>query len=278
MDLKPFFSNWIVKNLLLALLFVIVLLTASSIVLGLFTRHGKEVPVPNLINMTVREASRVAASSGMRVVVSDSMYIQRMKPGTVYRQNPEFGAKVKKGRKIRLSINTMRPKMVPVPSLVGTPLRQAKAELQRSGLKLGKLIYVRDIATNNVIAQQRNGRNIPPGMEIPSGTSVDLVLGLNPADGMTAVPDLRGLQNQRAVDVLQESSFNVGRLVFDSTVKDYTDSVQAVVYSQNPGPKVLSMNPVNLSDTLINNFLSRGSEINLYLTTDQSKVNPNYAN
>ena len=88
----------------------------------------------------------------------------------------------------------------------------------------------------------------------------------------TFVPDLVGQQYQRAVDVLQESSLNVGRLVFDASVKDYADSTAAVVYSQNPGAYVPFVEPVTMRDTLVANSLRRGSSVTLYLTVDRTRI------
>ena len=38
-----------------------------------------------------------------------------------------------------------------MPNLVGLSMRQAIAELQSRGLVLGKLVYVEDLATTNVL-------------------------------------------------------------------------------------------------------------------------------
>ena len=52
-----------------------------------------------------------------------------MKRGAVFSQNPKPGSEVKKGRKVSLTINSVLPKKVTMPSLVGFSMRQAKAEL-----------------------------------------------------------------------------------------------------------------------------------------------------
>jgi len=162
-----------------------------------------------------------------------------------------------------------------MPSLVGTSLRQAKAELQRNGLRVGRLIYVRDLATNNVIAQQRFGREVAPGRDVPSGTAIDLVLGLSTTDEKTFVPDLTGQQYQRAVDAVLDNSLNIGRLVFDTTVRDYADTVGAFVYSQTPAAYRPFVDPETMRDTLVANSLRRGSEVTLYFTTDRNKLPAN---
>ena len=259
MNIKGFFSNWIVRNLLLAALAVLLFVLAANLFLSLVTQHGKEIIVPDFTNLTVREASRVASAAGVELAVSDSMYIRRMKPGAVYRQSPEAGEHVKEGRKIRLSINTLRPKQVPMPSLVGFSLRQAKAELLSKGLVLGRLVYRPDLATDNVLKQMLGGTEVLPGTEVESESAVDLILGLNPSDNTTYIPYLLGMKYLNAVDAVHDNSLNVDEVLFDNTVKDYADSLNAVVYLQEP-------------ESVEDSAFVKGTGLSLYLTTDVSKV------
>ncbi len=248
MNFKEFFSNWIVKNLLLAAAMVAVIVGIVSLILSLLTRHGQEIAVPDFSDMTPAEAQTVAAVSGLRVSVADSVYVKRMKPGAVYMQTPKAGSHVKKGRRIRLTVNTMQAKEVYMPSLVGVSLRQARAELLRNGLTLGKITYVRDIATNNVLRQQRYGFDIAPGTPVVSGTAINLVLGLGD-DDQTWIPDVTGKTYLQAVDILQDNSLNIGRVRYEAAVRDYADSAAAVVHSQNPASE----------------SVRKGTEVSLYL-------------
>lgn len=140
----------IFKHILLALGALLALVLVASLALGLITQHGKKIRVPDFSNMTAVEASRVAASANVRVLVSDSVYVRRLRPGAVYMQDPKAGSWVKKGRRVRLTTNTTVPKKVEMPSLVGCSLRQAKAELLRTGLSLGRISYVREIGRAHV--------------------------------------------------------------------------------------------------------------------------------
>ena len=257
MTIKQIWDNWIVRNLILAVAAVLVFVTLVSIFLSLGTQHGKEIEVPDFTNLTWSEARKVASDRGVRVILADSVYVKRLKPGVVYLQTPEAGAHVKRGRRIRLTTNTLVPKEVEMPSLVGYSMRQAKAELARHGLTLGRLIYTRDIATNSVLHQQRGGVDIKPGTVLASGTTINLVLGLNPSDNMTYVPKLIGKQYLPAVDQTLESSLNVGKLRFDETVRTYADSVSAFVYQQRPAAS---------------EKVRMGTEVTLSLTTDPAKV------
>lgn len=257
MSIKSFFSNWIVRNLLLAVLFVVVLITGVSLALKYGTRHNEEIVVPDFTNMTYQEAQSVGQAAGVTVLVTDSVYVRRMKPGAVYMQNPKAGSYVKEGRKVRLTTNTILPEEAFMPSLVGGSLKQAKAELLRSGLVLGRISYVPDIATNYVLRQQRYGVDVAPGTPMSSGTEINLVLGLS-TDNTTFVPDLIGEQYMRSVDLLHENSLNVGRLRFDDSVKDYSDSISAVVYSHSPAYG--------------SSAVKKGENVTLYLTLDAEKV------
>ena len=167
-----FFSNWIVRNILGAIVLIAVLIIGAQIALSLITRHGKTVTAPDFTNMTVAEAQEVAREAQVNVKVTDSVFIKRLGAGMVYRQSPKAGATVKKGRSIFLTINSIIPRKTVMPNLVGYSFIEAKAELTNRGLNLGKIRYVNDMATNNVLKQLYRGREISAGTEIVSGSVV----------------------------------------------------------------------------------------------------------
>lgn len=251
-------GNWIVSNLVKAAVVVVILIAGAIVFLNVVTKHNQEITVPDFSNLTVEEASAFAKQSGMRVEVTDSVFVKRMKKGAVYRQNPKAGSKVKDGRRIILTINAMTAKKVTMPNLIGYSMRQAMAELQSRGLVLGKLIYVDDIATNNVLKQLKGNREIDPGVMIESESVIDLVVGLNSGDTETYVPDVVGLKHIAALDAVHANSLNISKLRFDKSVKDYDDSLSAVVYKQNPEPSEFSV--------------KMGEDVTLYLTVDKDKV------
>ena len=249
---------WLLKNILGAAAFFVALAIVANVLLGIFTHHGKVLEVPDMVGMSVRQADHVADSAGVRVEVVDSIYVRGMAKGAVYKQSPAAGASVKRGRRILLTINAVVPKKVTMPNLVGYSMRQAKAELSSRGLNLGKIIYVSDIATNNVLKQQLRGRDIQAGRSVESGSNIDLVVGLNDSDNRTYVPKVIGMKYIRAVDVVHENSLNISRLVFDESVRNYNDSTNAVVYRQSPGA---SQAPTPM-----------GSDVTLYLTVNPERI------
>ena len=181
-----------------------------------------------------------------------------MAKGSVYTQNPQAGSKVKRGRRLSLTINAVSPKKVVMPNLVGYSLRQAKAEIGSKGLLLGRLVYVDDIATNNVLRQQYKKKDIAPGTMIESGSVVDIVLGLNKSDSNTIIPEVVGMKYRMAEDALHENSLNINRAVFDRTVRTYADTLNAVVYRQSPDLGGISV--------------LKGTGVYLYLSLDTDRV------
>jgi len=249
--------KWILKNIALAIVFVVGILLLTNFLLGVLTQHNKVVTVPDFTNQTFSEAKYNAGKVGVRVEIADSVFVRRMKRGVVFTQNPPAGTEVKKGRRIFLTTNAKVAKEVKMPLVAGYSMRQAKAELMSRGLSLGKLIYVNDIATNNVIKQLYNNHEIKAGTPVESGSRIDLVVGLNPEDGRTYAPNVVGMKYLRAVDAVQDYSLNVAKTIFDDGIKTYTDSLNAVVYKQQPATSTVP--------------LTMGSGVTLYLG-DESKV------
>lgn len=255
---KPFKYS-LTKNILLIIGILVVGYVIINLFLRIITRHNQELTVPDMTGMNLAEASAVAAEADLRLEVTDSVYIRGMERGAIARQNPEPGGKVKKNRRILLVINSVIPRQSTMPSLTGFSLRQARTELASNGLNIGKLIYVNDMATDNVLAQQYMGEDIEPGTRLNSGTAIDLVLGLNPADSATFIPYIIGYRYQMATELLHDNSLNIYRCEFDGTVSTYADSLEAYVYGQYPPA----------SDSV---SVRRGTSVTLYLSKDVSRI------
>ena len=258
MSIRKFLFNRITANVFAGIVLIFALVLGTRVMLDKVTRHNHEITVPDLTNMSLDEAAKVVSANRMKLEVIDSVYVRRMGKGLIYRQNPKAGSKVKEGRRILLTINAVNAKKVMMPNLIGYSMRQAKAEILSKGLQIGRLEYVSDIATNNVLKQLHDGAEIAPGTMIESESRIDLVLGLNNDDCVTYAPVVTGMKFRNAVEAIHDNSLNVKDIVFDETVTDYSDSLNAVVYRQDPdyGETPLLM----------------GMDISLYLTTDISKV------
>ncbi|MCF0172442.1 MAG: PASTA domain-containing protein [Bacteroidales bacterium] len=261
---QPNTKNIFLRNLIAGLVCVALALVLIVQLLSLFTRHNKELQVPDFTSLSVEEARSIAKQESLRIEIADSVFVKQMPLGSVFSQNPKAGSSVKKNRRIFLTINSTVPRKVAVPSLIGYSLRQAAAEISSAGLRIGRLSYVSDIATNNVLRQQAHGRDLPPGRMVESDSEVDLVLGLceGAGDNLTSVPVVKGYTWKSATAIIHECSLNIGRVKFDDSVKDYADSLRAVVYDQRPRP----------GDTTVMSILPLGRPVDIYLTIDSDKL------
>ena len=249
-------NQWIWKNLQLAAAFLAVLVILVSVGLRLVTRHGKTVITPDFTNLTVAQAQLLAQESHVAVKVVDSVFVRRLNGGVVYRQLPKAGATVKEGRSIFLTINSVVPRKVVMPNLFGYSVTEARSELQNRGLNMGYLNYVKDIATNTVLGQYVEGVEVKAGDLVVSGSTVDLTVAVASEDNQTEIPRVIGMKYVSAIDAIHDKYLNVGTVRFDPEIRNYADSVNAVVYKQDTPGTARSL----------------GSRVSLSLTLDTSKL------
>jgi len=114
------------RHLGLAIALGIILLLGTLVWLKIYTHHGQAITVPNLAGLTEDEVDEVTSSRRLRYVVIDSVFSTEMPRGTVLKQNPEANSRVKKNRKIFLTMNAVNLEMVSMPRLVGLSIRQAR--------------------------------------------------------------------------------------------------------------------------------------------------------
>jgi eukaryotic-like serine/threonine-protein kinase len=260
MSLKNFLlSKIFFKNLGLAVIIIVGLIMILLIWLNLYTRHGQARPVPDFYGLTVEQTAKLAKKNRLRYQVIDSIYTSLVPRGCVAEQNPKPGFKVKKWRNIVLTINAYNPEMVAVPNLVDLPIRQAIALIASSGLEMGELRYRPDLSIDVVIEQLYNGKKTAEGDSLQKGSVIDLVLGKGLSNQRTSVPDLIGMALDPAKNKILLSSLNLGTYIYDNTIINGKDSINAFVYKQNPEYREDAS-------------LQLGSAIYLWLTVDSTKL------
>ncbi|MCQ2270410.1 MAG: PASTA domain-containing protein [Bacteroidales bacterium] len=177
-DIKDFFRPQRMGfHLLLALGITLAIVIICLIFLRSYTRHGREVDMPNFIGQNCNALVDTLLPSDYIIVVTDEVYDKTMEPGTILKQNPEPGEKVKKGRKVYLTVATSEPPKVIMPELRDVSLRQAEIMLNALGLELAATIYKPSPYENAVLEQLHNGRVIAAGTEIKMGDKITLVVG-----------------------------------------------------------------------------------------------------
>lgn len=251
-------NNVLLKNLLIALAVLILLLALVLLLLKIYTRHGESHTVPDVTGMTKEEAEVILKEKMLKAFIFDSVYSTEEERGTVVEQHPQAGFKVKRNRKIFLTMNAINPEKIVMPDLVQLTIRQAKARMESFGLKMGKVTYEPDISINLVLSQKYRNREILPGDTIIKGSVIDLVLGRGLSDEYTFVPDLTGLTLEEATLRAAESYLRIGGAVFDPEITE-PGRDSAKIYRHRPEHNKSTQIPL-------------GSSIDVWLTTNSEKI------
>lgn len=131
---------------------------------------GSKVEVPNLVNVNVEEAAKIAEERDLGLLVIDREYDAEIKADYIISQNPQTGVMVNKKTVIRVLIS-QGP--LTVPNLIGLTLEDAKSVLESRGFKVGEVVY-RDVPgyRDNLVVET----DPPYGSKLSSGDAVNLVV------------------------------------------------------------------------------------------------------
>ena len=194
MTIKEFFSFKTNKYFWLNLIamMAVVLLPLFGVLKwrDVYTRHGEAVVVPDVKGMTVGEAEMLLRNHGLVCVVSDSNYVKNKPAGSILELNPSAGQKVKEGRTIYLTINTLDVPLRLVPDVAdNSSVRQAQAKILAAGFKLSENELISG-EKDWVYGVKYKGRQLNMGDKVPVGATLTLLVG----DGETQVQDSDSLE------------------------------------------------------------------------------------
>lgn len=197
MTIKEFFSfrqnKYFWVNLIAMAVVVIGLVFGVLKGLDIYTRHGEAVVVPDVKGMTVGEAEKMFRNHGLNCIVSDSSYVKTLPAGCILEYNPSAGQKVKEGRTIYLTINTLNIPLQVVPDVAdNSSLRQAEARILASGFKLAEIQHVAG-EKDWVYGVKYKGRQLSIGEKVPTGSVLTLMVGSG--NGLSEEADSLGESN-----------------------------------------------------------------------------------
>jgi len=223
-------SDLFVHVALVIALLVALFLGFFFVYLPFSTNHGQSITVPDLTGMGTEQIEDYLDERNLRYEIADCTFVADQKPLTVIRQYPKQGMVVKEGRKIYLYITSLTAPKIKMPQLVDRTYRSAILELARVGLKLGRVIYVNDMAQQTVMRQLLDGQEIQPGQLIAQGSKVDLEVANGIGTTEMDVPELMGKTLDEALFVLKGSNLKPGVIMY---VPDATEAPGTVIF-QNP--------------------------------------------
>ncbi|MHB1054535.1 MAG: Stk1 family PASTA domain-containing Ser/Thr kinase [Thermoleophilia bacterium] len=216
-------KKWLWALLALA----VAVLLAAGIYFLAFAGAGESVTVPGVTGMPLAQAQDAIRAQNLNPETESEEYNETVPAGSVIRQNPEAGARIKKDGTVRLVISKGSGK-VSVPNLVGQSAGYAESKLREAGLNPDRQpdAHSATVPAGSVISQDPVA-----GSPVQKGSSVKYVvsLGAEPPKDVT-VPDVTGRTTSAAQTLLEQAGLLLGDVVEQSS--DTVPTGQVI--SQNP--------------------------------------------
>lgn len=253
-------SKIFIRSVILVAILIAIILYVTNCSLLDYTKHNIEIRVPDLVGYTYDQAQPIVEKRNLNVIVNDSTFVKGKDPGVIMKQDPFSFSKVKEGRKIYVTVNTMNPPLGIVPNLKMKSVRQAVDDLSDIGVTVDANEPVPYFVNEVVLGAKYKGELLEPGQKIPRGSSVDLLVGYERGgrNQKVAVPNLIGLTTDEAKLVLIEQALNLGYIGIEDTLED---TLNARIYRQRP------------IDTLAGNIqrmVKIGEIVDVWITNDST--------
>jgi serine/threonine-protein kinase len=218
-----------------ALLLTYLLFFAAAMRLAL---RSRDVLVPSLAGKTVNDASTLLARDGLNLKVEENRRVDAKVPaGQILEQDPAAGSRTRRERSVKVWISA-GPRSLTVPALVGESERAAQLRVVQDGLQLAEAAEIRssDYPVATIISQEPPAKTTSP--------EVSVLINRGESGATYVMPDLIGVNGDRAADLLRNRGFRV------SVVGDhpYPGVPAGIVLRQRPqgGFQVAPGDPISL--------------------------------
>jgi eukaryotic-like serine/threonine-protein kinase len=164
---------------------------------------ARDVQVPSLVGRTVNEATAALADRDLALRVEENHRPDdKIEVGKVMQQEPEAGVTSRRQRTVRVWISS-GPKRTIVPPLVGQNERAAQSSLQQQGVVVSSVSEFRssDYPADVVVAQDPAATSPAP--------EVSILLNRGELSATYVMPDVIGVDGERAADALRRQGFRV---------------------------------------------------------------------
>jgi len=189
---------------------LVLFVVCNDFLLPWYVNVGGVLDVPAVVGMRFEAAKKMIDSLGLEARKGDVRMDREHPAGIVIIQNPLAGAKVKKGRRVYLTVSEGEM-MVTVPSIKGRTYRDAKFRLEKEGLKIGAVLYLpsEEFPAGTVVDQK-----IPAGTRVKRDVFVSVDVSQGSASLKVSVPDVTGKTLTEAIAVLSKSGLKPGNITY----------------------------------------------------------------
>jgi len=164
---------------------------------------ARDVQVPSLVGRTVNEATAALADRDLALRVEENKRPDdKIEVGKVMQQEPDAGVTSRRQRTVRVWISS-GPRRTIVPPLVGQNERAAQSSLQQQGVVVSSVSEFRssDYPADVVVAQDPAATSRAP--------EVSILLNRGELSATYVMPDVIGVDGERAADALRQQGFRV---------------------------------------------------------------------
>lgn len=265
-------STFLADHTILRALLMMLCISAAALIvifflLKVYGRTGREYELADMRGMTLAEAAQ-SCPTDVEFVVNDSIYVEGDEGGHIINHDPRAGSKVKKGRKVFVSISAYAPKDALMPDLTDVTVKQAVSQLSSMGFSVGRIKMVQSQFPKVVLEATCRGRVLQPGATVGGGSVIDLTVGLDPERPYGVVPFVLGKSPEKARRDIKMGAFNVGTEHFEHV----QDRAKAVVVKQKPAYTGVSQHTMGSSVEL---WYSDDPTLDVDKLINEYEVDPN---
>ncbi|NLT39648.1 MAG: Stk1 family PASTA domain-containing Ser/Thr kinase [Clostridiales bacterium] len=194
-----------------------------------------EITVPDLVGKMLDDVINNEKYKDFEIIQGKTQESDVYVEGTILEQVPLYGALVKKGATITVTVSSGST-VISMPDLVGKSWRQAQEDL-KSALD-GSILY--SIETFYMISENETEGNVistepESGARLRNGANITVIISRGANITLVEVPDVVGMMQSQAVSALTERGLIVGTV---TEVENDEEAGRVVFQSYAPGSEV----------------------------------------
>lgn len=225
------------------LIFLTAFILAGSVAyysVRLFTQSADEIILPELTGKNIIYVLETLTNMGLNAKLYGTRYNDGIPRYSVISQDPRPGSTIKKGRDVIIYISK-GPKENIMPDLRQIPLEQALILLEKNEFKKGHVSFTYSLKTKNksIMAQYPK-----PFSSALKGSLCNLLVSRGAKPAGMVMPDLKGLQLEKASAVIENHHLGISRIISD--VDQNQDYGVILSYTPGAGSYVTGNMPITL--------------------------------
>jgi serine/threonine-protein kinase len=230
----------VVSKILGLVAFYSLILVASVFFTMSILIKGEELRAPDLVGKNLNEAYKMAANKGVYLKKVVGNYDQHYKPLTIIDQLPAPGTWVKEKSFVKVFVASELIEVI-VPDLSGHSLKEIESILRESDLKKRFVSYMEsaEVPVDFLVCQ-----SYPPGVRVPRGAEIDLLVSKGKEEPSFIMPDLIGMELERVATFFEIKGLKTAKI----TEVPYPGLRPGIIIKQFPssGFRINSKNLIDL--------------------------------